>query len=67
MNLSRTEAEIAMMQGKKVAHDLFSSKEWLASDSTGRFYTDESGKVFSRIEFWTDKYQDHWATDWRIV
>lgn len=67
MNLTRLEAQQAMQQGKKVAHELFCGGEWITSDPTGKTITDEKGAQFPEAYFWGLRSQDHWQTGWQVV
>lgn len=67
MNLSSSEAIEAMKAGKKVAHDLFTSNEWITSTPSGRTIEEENGKVHRAVNYWSERRQDYWQTDWRVV
>lgn len=67
MNLSVSEAIMAMRDGSKVAHDLFMAGEFILSDPEGTTITDETGEQYHAHLYWANRREDYWQTDWRIV
>lgn len=65
--LTKHEAQQAMREGKKVAHDLFTADEWIASNPGGTEITDENGYKISAEEYWADRTELYWYDDWRII
>lgn len=64
-NLSRQQAIQALSSGKTLAHEYFSSNEWMKELPTGD-YEFEDGVVCNPLTFWMDRTASGWETGWRI-
>jgi len=62
--MTRPEAIKAMREGKKVTHKYFTREEWATQDH-GLILL-EDGVVCSPAEFWRDRANELFATDWSI-
>jgi len=62
--MTKQEAIQMMIKGKKVTHRYFSPNEWITVDK-GKFLF-EDGVKCSFNEFWADRRQQFWETDWEI-
>jgi hypothetical protein len=63
--MTKKQAIEAMKEGKKVAHRHFDDHEWMKMD--GEKFEFEDGVRCSQNLFWSDRQNDSWESDWRIV
>lgn len=63
--MTKHEAIIAMMEGKKVRHRFFSSDEWMTKTEDG-MYLFEDGVKCTPSMFWMDRIGKEWNSGWEI-
>lgn len=65
--MNRDEAKAAIERGNKVTHRFFDDKEFIElSKLLPGFYQDEKGYHFRPSEFWADRQQEYFNSDWSI-
>lgn len=61
--MNKQEAIVAMQNGEKVTHSLFSPDEWITMDKKGWIYTEDGYQVKQEL-FWADRQGENWEDDW---
>lgn len=64
--MTKEEAISQMMIGKKLTHRFFINDEWIKSDETGKIYKFDDGSDCTNYEFWIDRSNKEWDSDWEI-
>lgn len=65
--MTKDEAILEMMKGKKVRHRFFTDNEWMMIlDKVKNIYLFEDGVEISAQMFWMDRRDGMWNTDWEI-
>lgn len=63
--MTKQEAVHAMMQGSKVRHRYFLYNEWMTIEKGMVIF--EDGVRCTLIEFWNDRTDKAWETDWELL
>lgn len=62
-NLSRSQAQIAFVERKKISHKYFTDREFICLDENNKM-VDEDGNILDKMEFWllrdTKLFDDGW-------
>lgn len=68
-NLTKTDAILAMEQGKKVRHEDFSPEEWMTMEGKqcNKKIVLEDGVKCSPIEFWKWRTDKSWDNGYSII
>ena len=63
--MTKAEAMIAIMEGKKIQHRFFASDEWMTKTEDGKYLFEDGVKCTPHM-FWFDRSGPEWNTDWEI-
>jgi len=67
-NLTKDQAILAMLDGKKVRHRYFEEDEFIfLADKIKNIYEFENGLQASATMFWFDRRIEEWLTGWEII
>ncbi len=64
--MTKTEAILALKEGKRLTHEHFTQEEWVKMGNEGQMIL-EDGVEITPDEFWRWRQNESWNTGWEII
>ncbi len=65
-NLTRSQAQIAFINGKKIRHKYFSDDEFVFLNNRNEM-EDADGNIFNKMDFWLSRGSEKFNEGWEIL
>ncbi len=65
-NLTRAQAQIAFINGKKIRHKYFTDDEFIFLNSKNEM-EDADGNIFNKMDFWISRGTEQFNEGWEIL
>jgi len=65
--MTRAEAQVALLEGKKISHEYFADDEFVVLRETDKKLICEKGYVLDKQEFWLLRGTPMFDNNWRVI